>query len=164
MAITAICHVESVAGSKVTSVVVTCQRVEEPCGIHRRKWSRVGTIIVVCQRVMEPHGIHHRKWSRVVAIIVICQGVQTCQPKFGWGSISVEARMGIICRGVSVKACLQQRSERNSSIIEAQVKAYGGNPARTAHGRNLKQIVCSENSKWVACSRSSESGPYRSSG
>ena len=74
MAITATCHVESVAGSGETFVVVTCQRVEEPRSIRRRKWSRVMATIVVCQGVMEPRRIHRRKWSRVVAIIVVCQG------------------------------------------------------------------------------------------
>ena len=57
MATTMTCHVESVAGNGVASVVVTCQRVEEPRGIRRRKWSRVMAITVVCQGVMEPHKI-----------------------------------------------------------------------------------------------------------
>ena len=57
MAITVACHVEPVVESGVMSVVVTCQS------------------------MMEPHGIHYRKWSRVVAITVACQGVQTCRPK-----------------------------------------------------------------------------------
>ena len=83
MAITGTYHVESVAGSGAASVVVTCQRVEEPCGIHRRKWSRVVAITVVCQGVMEPRGIHRRKRSRIVAITVGCQGVRACRPKFG---------------------------------------------------------------------------------
>ena len=48
MIITVICHVESVAGSEVASIVVTCQRVEEPRGIRRRKWSRVVAITVAC--------------------------------------------------------------------------------------------------------------------
>ena len=153
---------ESVAESGATSVVATCQRVEEPCGIHRRKWSRVIAIIVVCQGVMEPCEIHRRKWSsvvavttacqrvmeprriccrkwsRVVAVTAACQGVQVCRSKFDWSSISIEARMGIIYRGVSAKAYLQQKFERNSSMMEAWVKAYGGNLARTARGRNLK--------------------------
>ena len=135
MAITGVCHVESVAGSGAASVVATCQRVEESCGIRRRKRSRIVAIIVVCQGVMEPHeirrrkwdrvmavtvacqgvmeprGICCRKWSRVVAVTAACQGVQACQPKFDWSPIFVEARTGIICRGVSAKA---------------------------AHGRNLK--------------------------
>ena len=65
MAITGTCHVESVAGSGVASVIATCQRVEELHGIHRRKWSRITAIIVVCQGVMEPRRIRRRKWSRV---------------------------------------------------------------------------------------------------
>ena len=32
-------------------------------------------IIVVCQGIVEPHGIHRRRWSRVVAVIVVCQGM-----------------------------------------------------------------------------------------
>ena len=128
MAITVTYHMESVAGSGAASVVVTYQRVEEPCGIHRRKWSRVVAITVVCQGVMEPREIHRRKWSRVMAIIeacqgvmeprwihrrrwsrvmavtAACQGVQAHRPKFGWSSISVEARTRIIYRGVSAKA------------------------------------------------------------
>ena len=74
MAITVTCHVESIVGSEAASVVVTCQRVEELCGIHRRKWSRVVAIIVVCQGVMEPRGIHRRKWSRVVAVTAAMPG------------------------------------------------------------------------------------------
>ena len=109
MAITRTCHVESVAGSGVASVVVTCQRVEEPRSIRRRKWSRIKAIIVVYQGVMEPCGIrcrkwsrvmavtvacqgvmelrkiHYRKWSRVVAVTAACQVVQACRSKFGWG-------------------------------------------------------------------------------
>ena len=84
MAITGTCRVESVAGSGAASVVVTCQRVEEPHGVRRRKWSRIVTIIVVCQGVMEPHEIRRREWSRVVAVTTACQGVQTCRLKFGW--------------------------------------------------------------------------------
>ena len=68
MAITGTCHVESVAGSGVASVVTTCQRVEEPRGIRRRKWSGVVAIIVVCQGVMEPYEICCRRCSRVVAV------------------------------------------------------------------------------------------------
>ena len=68
MAIIEARHVESAAGSGVTSIVVTCQRMEESCGIHRRKWSRIMGIIAVCQGVMEPCRICRRKWSRVVAV------------------------------------------------------------------------------------------------
>ena len=68
MAITGTCHVESVAGSEATSVVATCQRMEESRGIHHRKWSRIVAIIVVCQGVMESCGIRRRKWNRVVAV------------------------------------------------------------------------------------------------
>ena len=75
MGITGTCHVESVAESGAASVVMTCQRVEEPRGIRRRKWSRVVAITVACQGVMEPHGIRRRKWSRVMAVTVACQGV-----------------------------------------------------------------------------------------
>ena len=84
MAITETCYVESVVGSGAMSVVVTCQRMEESCGIHRRKWSRIMAVIVACQGVMEPCGIHHRKWSSAVAITVACQGVQACRPEFDW--------------------------------------------------------------------------------
>ena len=63
---------ESVAGGGATSVVVACQRMEESCGIHRRKWSRIMAIIAVCQGVMESYEIRRRKWSRVVAIAVAC--------------------------------------------------------------------------------------------
>ena len=61
MAIAVACHVESVVESGVISVVVTCQS------------------------MMEPRGIRYRKWSKVAVITVDCQGVQTCQPKLGWG-------------------------------------------------------------------------------
>ena len=128
MAITETCHVGSVAGSGAVSVVVICQKVEEPHGICRRKWSRIMVIMVVCQGVMEPHEIHRRKWSSIVAVIVTCQGVmephgihrrkwssivavtttyqggQACRPKFDGSPISIEARTGIIYRGVSAKA------------------------------------------------------------
>ena len=59
MAIAVACHVEPVVESGVMSIVVTCQS------------------------MMEPRGIHYRKWSRVVAITVACQGVQACRPKLG---------------------------------------------------------------------------------
>ena len=78
MAIIGTCHVESIAVSGAASVVVTCQRMEESRGIHRRKWSKIVAIIVVCQGVMEPCEICHRKWSRVVAVTAACQRVQAC--------------------------------------------------------------------------------------
>ena len=74
MAITGTCHVESVVESGATSVVATCQRVEESHGIHRRKWSRIMGIIAVCQGVMEPHIIHHRRWGRIVAVCCVTPG------------------------------------------------------------------------------------------
>ena len=83
MAITVTYHVESVMRGGAASIVVTCQRVMEPCRIRRRKWSRVVAVTMACQGVMEPHEIHRRKWSRVVAVTVACQGVQACRPKFG---------------------------------------------------------------------------------
>ena len=49
VAITVTHHVEPVAESGATSVVVTCQRVVEPRKIHRRKWSRVVAITVACR-------------------------------------------------------------------------------------------------------------------
>ena len=85
MAIIGACHVESAVGSGAASVVVTCQRMGESRGIHRRKWSRIMAIIAVCQGVMELRGIHHRKWSKVVAVVAACQGVQACRSEFGWG-------------------------------------------------------------------------------
>ena len=51
MAITVACHVEPITGSGAAFVVVTCQRVEKPHGIHRRKWSRVVAITMACQEV-----------------------------------------------------------------------------------------------------------------
>ena len=57
------------------------------------------------QGVMEPPGIRRRRWSRVMAVTGACQRVQTCRPKFGWSPISVEVRMEIICRGISIKTC-----------------------------------------------------------
>ena len=51
MGITGTCHVESVAESGAASVVATCQRIVEPCGIRCREWSRVVAIVVTCQRV-----------------------------------------------------------------------------------------------------------------
>ena len=60
MAITGVCHVESATRSEATSVVATCQRMEELRGIHRRKW------------------------SRIVAVAASRQGVQTCRLKFDW--------------------------------------------------------------------------------
>ena len=83
MAITVTCHVEPIAGSGAASIVATCQRVEEPRGIRRRKWSRVVAIIVACQGVVEPRGIRRRKWSRVMGIIVAYQGAQACRSKLG---------------------------------------------------------------------------------
>ena len=74
MAITGTCHVESVMGSGAASVVATCQRMEESCGIRHRKWSRIVGIIAVGQGVMEPCEIHRRKWSRVVAITAATPG------------------------------------------------------------------------------------------
>ena len=82
------CHVELVAESGATSVVATCQRVEEPCGICRREWSRVVAITVACrvepiagsgatsvvatrQGVVEPCSIHRRGWSRVMTVTEI---------------------------------------------------------------------------------------------
>ena len=82
MAITGTCHVESATGSGAASVVVTCQRMEESWGIHRRKWSRIMVIITACQGVMEPCGIHRRRWSRVVVVAAACQGVQAYRPEF----------------------------------------------------------------------------------
>ena len=111
MAITVTYHMESVARGGATSVVVTCQRVMEPHRIHRRKWSRVVAVTMTCQGVMEPCGIHRRKWSRVVAITMACQGVQ---------------------------ARRQWKSKMNLPSTKAWSKAYGGNPVRTARGRNLK--------------------------
>ena len=84
MAITVTCHVESIAGSGAASIVVTCQRVEEPHGIRHRKWSRVVAITVACQGVMELCEIHRRKWSGAVAIAAACQGVQAYRSEFGW--------------------------------------------------------------------------------
>ena len=84
MAITKARHVESVADSGATSIVVTRQRVVEPCRIHRKRWSRIVAVTAVCQGVMGPHEIYHRKWSRVVAVTAACQGVQTCRSEFGW--------------------------------------------------------------------------------
>ena len=69
MAITMAYHVEPVARSGPASVVATCQRVEKPCGICRRKWSRVVAITMACQGVVKPHEIRRREWSRVVAKI-----------------------------------------------------------------------------------------------
>ena len=45
-------HVEPVAESGAASVVVTCQRVVEPCRIRRRKWSRIVAVTAACR--MEP--------------------------------------------------------------------------------------------------------------
>ena len=89
MAITVACHVEPVAGSGAASVVATCQRVEEPCGIHRRKWSRIMVVIAACrvepiagsggaaqnpsQEVEQSHG-HY---------CGLLRGAQACQPKLG---------------------------------------------------------------------------------
>ena len=61
MAITGIYHVESVVGSGAASVVATCQRIEESCGIRRRKWSSAVAVIIAYQGVMEPCRIHHRE-------------------------------------------------------------------------------------------------------
>ena len=72
VAIIVACHVESVVGSGATSIIVTCQRAEEPRRIHRRKWSRVVAITAACQGVVKLRDIHHRKWSRVVAITAAC--------------------------------------------------------------------------------------------
>ena len=60
MAITGTRHAESVAGSGAASIVATCQKMEESCGIHRRKW------------------------SRVVAVTATRQGVEACWLKFDW--------------------------------------------------------------------------------
>ena len=49
VAITMTHHVEPVAESGATSIVVTCQRVVEPRRIYRRKWSRVVAITAACR-------------------------------------------------------------------------------------------------------------------
>ena len=72
-----------------------------------RKWSRVVAFTAAYQGVMEPHEICCRKWSRVMAVTAACQGVQVCRSKFGWSPVFVEAQMGIICRRISIEACLQ---------------------------------------------------------
>ena len=101
MAIIGTCHVESVAGSGVASVIATCQRVEEPRGIRHRKWSRIVAIIVVCQGVMEPRGIRRKKWSRVVTVTAACHGVM--EPRGihcrRWNRIVAVA---VACQGVQV--------------------------------------------------------------
>ena len=91
MAIIGVCYVESATRSGAASVVVTCQRMEESRGIHRRKWSRIVAIIVACQGVMEPCGIHRRKWSSAVAITAACQGVQAYRSEFVLGNVSQKA-------------------------------------------------------------------------
>ena len=68
MAIAVACHVEPVVESGVMSIVMTCQS------------------------MMEPRGIHYRKWSRVVAITVACQGVQAHRPKLDRGLSVDEVR------------------------------------------------------------------------
>ena len=75
MAITGVCHVESATGSGAASVVVTCQRMGESRGIHRRKWSRIVAVIVARQGVVELREIRRRKWSSAVTITAACQGV-----------------------------------------------------------------------------------------
>ena len=72
MAIAVARHVESVARSGAASVVVTCQRMGESPGIHRRKWSRIVAVIVACQGVVELRGIRRRKWSSAVTVTVAC--------------------------------------------------------------------------------------------
>ena len=85
MAITGVCHVEFIVGSRAASAVTTCQRMGESRGIHRRKWSRIVAVIVACQGVVELRGIRHRKWSRIVTVIVACLGVQIRRLKFDSG-------------------------------------------------------------------------------
>ena len=85
MAITGMCHGESVTRSGAVSVVATCQRMEESCGIRRRKWSRIVAVIVACQGMMELHRIHCRKWSRIVVVAVSRLGVQIRRLKFDSG-------------------------------------------------------------------------------
>ena len=88
-------------------------------------------VTVACQGVMEPHGIHRRKWSRVVAVTMACQEAQAYQPKFGWSSVSVETRTGIIYRGVSAKTARGSSSfaavtQSGSLAVEAQSSALVG--------------------------------------
>ena len=89
--------------SRIATVTAACQGVMEPHRIHRREWSKVVDVTTACQGVMEPRRIHRREWSRVVAVTTACQRVQICRPKFSWSLISTEARMGIICRGISIE-------------------------------------------------------------
>ena len=83
VAVTMARHVESVAESRVASIVATRQRVVEPRSIHHRRWSRIVAIIAASQGVMEPCGIYCRKWSRIAVVTVASQGVQACRPKLG---------------------------------------------------------------------------------
>ena len=85
MAITGACHVESAVGSGAASVVATCQRMGESCGIHRRKWSRIVAVIVACQGVVELRGIRRREWSSAVTVTAACLGVQIRRLKFDSG-------------------------------------------------------------------------------
>ena len=67
------------------AATVACQRIEELCGVCRRKWSRAARVTTACQGMMVLHGVCHRKWSRVVAVLRACQGAWICRLKLGNG-------------------------------------------------------------------------------
>ena len=66
MAITGVCHVESVMGSGAAFAVVTRHGVVGSHRIRRREWSRIVAVNTACQGVMELRRVRRREWSSVV--------------------------------------------------------------------------------------------------
>ena len=66
MAITGVCHVESVMGSGAAFAVVTHHGVVGSHRICRGEWSRIVAINTACQGVMELRRVRRREWSSVV--------------------------------------------------------------------------------------------------
>ena len=89
MAVTMARHVESVAESGATSVVVTRQGVVEPRSIHRRKWSKIVAITAACRvgPVMESDGATQNLSQEMEqsrdCYCGLSGGAQACRPKLG---------------------------------------------------------------------------------
>ena len=138
MAITAARHVESVMRGGAASVVVTCQRIGESHGIHRRRWSRFVAVTVACQGIVELCGVRHRKWSRVAMVTAACQGAWICRLKLGSGRspISIEVR------------------ERSSWRLGSWVEPYSrGSPGGTLSEPKLRAEPGSRRSPGGVCLR-----------
>ena len=66
MAITGVCHVESVTESGATFAVVTHHGVVGSHRIRHGEWSRIVAVNTACRGVMEPRRARRREWSSVV--------------------------------------------------------------------------------------------------